>query len=62
MSEWDVIAVGAGNAGACAAISAREHVTKVLVLEKGPKERCWGNTRFTGGMFRTVSHEQLPRG
>jgi tricarballylate dehydrogenase len=52
LSEWDVIVVGAGNAGACAAISAREHGARVLVLEKTSRENRGGNTAFSGGIFR----------
>ena len=32
-SSYDVVVVGAGNAALCAAISAKEHGAKVLVLE-----------------------------
>src|SRR5436305_13693487 len=31
--EYDVVVVGAGNAGMCAALAAREHGVRVLVLE-----------------------------
>ena len=52
MAEWDVIVVGGGNAALCAALSAREHVKKVLVLERAPEEEAGGNSRFTAGLFR----------
>ncbi|MGI8550447.1 MAG: FAD-dependent tricarballylate dehydrogenase TcuA [Dehalococcoidia bacterium] len=48
----DVIVVGAGNAGLCAALAAREAGARVLVLEKAPEHLRGGNTYFTGGGFR----------
>src|SRR5882672_10921322 len=48
----DVIIVGAGNAALCAALAAREHAQKVLVLERAPEEESGGNSRFTAGLFR----------
>jgi tricarballylate dehydrogenase len=50
--RWDVIVVGAGNAGLAAAVAAREAGARVLVLEKAPREERGGNTAFTGGLFR----------
>jgi tricarballylate dehydrogenase len=52
----DVIVVGGGNAALCAALSAREHGAKVLVLERAPEEQRGGNTAYTGGGFRMVHH------
>jgi tricarballylate dehydrogenase len=49
---YDVIVVGAGNAGMCAALAAAEGGATVLVLEKAPAEQRGGNTYFTGGGFR----------
>jgi tricarballylate dehydrogenase len=51
-THWDVVVVGAGNAGLCAALAAREQGANVLVLEKAPIAERGGNTRFTGGFFR----------
>ena len=34
---WDVLVIGAGNAGLCAAITAAEAGCSVLVLEAAPK-------------------------
>ena len=48
----DVIVIGAGNAAACAAISARQAGASVIMLEAAPQAECGGNTRFTGGGFR----------
>jgi tricarballylate dehydrogenase len=49
---YDVIVVGAGNAGLCAALAAREAGSRVMLLEKSPKSSRGGNTRFSGGGFR----------
>jgi tricarballylate dehydrogenase len=50
---WDVVVVGAGNAAFAAAVSAKEHGAKrVLVLEKADKKNRGGNTFFSGGLFR----------
>src|SRR5688572_9829131 len=43
----DVLVVGGGNAGLCAAISARRAGASVLVLEAAPKFYRGGNTRHT---------------
>ncbi|MBB6453716.1 tricarballylate dehydrogenase [Salirhabdus euzebyi] len=53
-SEWiyDVVVVGAGNAALCSALSACENGAKVLVLEKGPKNKRGGNSFFTDGAIR----------
>ena len=49
---YDVVVLGAGNAALTAAISAREHGARVLVLEKAPEYFRGGNTYFTGGIIR----------
>jgi len=49
----DVIVVGGGNAAFAAAVSARDHGAKrVLLLEKAPREKRGGNTHFSGAVFR----------
>ena len=48
----DVIVVGAGNAAACADLSARENGARVIMLEAAPRELRGGNSTFTGGMLR----------
>ena len=52
----DVIVVGGGGAGMCAALSAREHGARVLVLERAPQDKRGGNTAFASGTFRMVHH------
>ena len=53
MATYDVIVVGGGNAAFAAAVSAKEHgAKKVLVLEKAPREKRGGNTHFSGAIFR----------
>ena len=49
---YDVIVVGAGNAGLTAALAARQQEMRVLLLDKCPKAARGGNTRFSGGGFR----------
>ena len=51
---YDVIVVGGGNAALCAALSARETATRVLVLERAPEDEAGGNSRFTAGLMRIV--------
>lgn len=50
----DVVVVGAGNAGLCAALSAADHGAKVIVLERAPKSLRGGNSAFTAGAMRVV--------
>ena len=54
--ESDVVVVGGGNAGLCAALSAAESGASVTVLESAPPEFRGGNSRHTRNM-RTM-HEQ----
>ncbi|MDE2362148.1 MAG: FAD-dependent tricarballylate dehydrogenase TcuA [Hyphomicrobiales bacterium] len=46
----DVLVIGGGNAGLCAAISARRAGASVLVVEAAPKFYRGGNTRHTRNM------------
>jgi len=50
--ETDVVVVGAGNAAMCAALSAREHGARVIVLERAPFKERGGNSAFTAGAMR----------
>ena len=52
--DADVIVVGAGNAGMCAAHAARERGARVLVLEKAARAWSGGNSAFTAGAMRLV--------
>src|SRR5688572_15799107 len=49
---YDVVVVGAGNAGLTAALAAQQMGAKVLLIDKCPKATRGGNTRFSGGGFR----------
>jgi tricarballylate dehydrogenase len=44
---FDVAVLGGGNAGLCAALSARERGARVVVLETAPKAFRGGNSRHT---------------
>jgi succinate dehydrogenase/fumarate reductase flavoprotein subunit len=55
--DCDVVVVGGGNAGFCAAISAAQSgAGKVILIDKCPEEWAGGNSYFTAGAFRTVHH------
>jgi tricarballylate dehydrogenase len=54
MDSWDVVVVGGGNAGFCAALAARERGARVLVLERSGEEEAGGNSRFTAGAMRVA--------
>ena len=45
--QWDVIVVGGGNAGLCAAIEAAEVGGRVVILESAPLPYRGGNSRHT---------------
>ncbi len=49
--ETDVLVIGYGGAGACAAIEAHDAGAKVLILEKQPQDRHYPNTRMSGGIY-----------
>lgn len=54
LRNTDVVVVGAGNAGLCAAISAAENGARVIVLERAPLHERGGNSAFTAGAMRVV--------
>ena len=45
--SWDIIVIGGGNAGVCAAITAAERGCSVLVIDSAPRDMRGGNTRHT---------------
>jgi tricarballylate dehydrogenase len=53
---FDVLVIGGGNAGLCAAMEAREAGGKVLLLESAPKVFRGGNSRHTRNI--RYSHER----
>lgn len=51
--EADVVILGLGGAGACAAIEAHDAGATVLILEKQPQNNLINNTRMSGGIFHS---------
>jgi len=51
--EADVVIVGFGGAGGCAATEAHTHGSKVIILEKQPETSHYSNTRMSGGGFHS---------
>ena len=45
--EYDVVVIGGGNAGLCAALTARRAGARVIVLESAPRHFRGGNSRHT---------------
>src|SRR3990172_86595 len=62
-AAYEVIVVGGGNAGLCAAISAAEHGAKAVILEKASNDLRGGNTYFTGDFrfgWNSLENDVLP--
>lgn len=57
--DADVVVVGCGVSGLCAAVSALEAGAKVVVLERAPKEDRGGNTRWTEATLRMNSVNEV---
>lgn len=53
-SECDVVVVGGGNAGLCAALAARQTGASVMLLERAPFGEHGGNSMFTAGAMRVA--------
>jgi tricarballylate dehydrogenase len=51
-ARCDVVVVGGGNAGLCAALSAAESGARVCLLERGDRDHAGGNSYYTAGAFR----------
>src|SRR5688572_17155087 len=49
----DVLVVGFGSAGACAAIEAHDCGAEVILLEKQPEESHYSSTRMSGGGYHS---------
>jgi tricarballylate dehydrogenase len=57
--SFDVIVIGCGIAGLCAAVSATHTGAEVAVLERSTKEEFGGNTRWTESYFRMKSESEV---
>lgn len=55
MSEWDVVVVGTGAAGLCAAIEASDAGKRVLLVES--EETAGGSSLISGGMIMAAGTE-----
>jgi len=49
----DVIVIGFGSAGACAAIEAHDSKVEVILLEKQPEKSHYSSTRMSGGGYHS---------
>jgi tricarballylate dehydrogenase len=59
MKAFDIVVVGCGIAGLCAAVSAMEAGARVAVLERAPKEDRGGNTRWTQSLLRMKNETEI---
>lgn len=52
-----ILVIGGGNAGYCAAVAAKQAGAKsVVLIDKCPESWAGGNSYFTAGAYRTVHH------
>jgi 3-oxosteroid 1-dehydrogenase len=49
----DIVIIGFGSAGGCAAIEAADLGAEVVILEKQPEDTHYSNTRMSGGGFHS---------
>jgi 3-oxosteroid 1-dehydrogenase len=55
--DADVVVLGLGAAGGCAAIGAHDSGADVIVIEKQAKDRHYSNTRMSGGGFHSPKQD-----
>lgn len=55
--ETEIVVVGFGGAGACAAIEAANAGTSSIILEKQVEKTHYSNTRMSGGIFHSTKKE-----
>jgi tricarballylate dehydrogenase len=60
-ASYDVVVVGMGGAGLCAALSYAEanRAARIAVLERAPKDERGGATRYTTARFRVDDDNNL---
>src|SRR3954469_1367314 len=51
--EADIVIIGFGSAGGCAAIEATDLGVECVILEKQPEDSHYSNTRMSGGGFHS---------
>ena len=51
-AAYDVVVIGGGNAGLCAALASLDEGASVLVLDRAPYAERGGNSTFTAGAMR----------
>ena len=51
---WDVVVIGGGGAGLCAAAQAAQDGNTVLIIEKNAE--LGGNTLVSGGVYQSIDH------
>ncbi|MBP5646989.1 MAG: FAD-dependent oxidoreductase [Bacteroidaceae bacterium] len=51
---WDIVVIGGGGAGLCAAAQAAQDGSTVLIIEKNAE--LGGNTLVSGGVYQSVDH------
>jgi fumarate reductase flavoprotein subunit len=60
-AEFDLVAIGGGFAGLCAAVRGAELGLRTAVVEKGEDERYLCSSRWAGGIFHVSYHDvRLP--